>query len=147
MDDAAEVRKFKLLPVVVLAFLASAYFSFNEMRYAVWGKAITAKLVNVHQASGSRGRQRIIVEYEYVDGQGTVRRERDDLSRSAHIPVSEIVEIQYVPGVEDSSRLRTSANWYAVYIFLAMLVALIAALVMLWKFADAQVHGTKPRRR
>ncbi|HVW02198.1 MAG TPA: hypothetical protein VHB77_17735, partial [Planctomycetaceae bacterium] len=134
MDDAAEVRKFKLLLVVVLAFLASAYFSFKEMRYAFWGKAINARLLDVQQATGNRGRKRIVVEYEYVDGQGTVRRERDELSRLAHIPVSEFVEIQYVPGVEDSSRLTSSANWYAVYIFLAMIVALIVAIVMLWKF-------------
>jgi hypothetical protein len=86
------------------------------------------------------------VEYEYVDAQGTVHQERDELSRSAHIPVAEVVDIQYVPGVHDSSRLLSSANWFAFYIFLGMIVALIVAIVLLWRFADAQVHG-KPQRR
>lgn len=145
MDEASEVRKFKLLLVVGAAFLASAYFSFEEMRYAVWGQAMSARLIEVRQATGSRGRQQIIVEYEYVDAQGTVHRERDELSRSAHIPVGEVLDIQYVPGVNDSSRLLTSANWFAIYIFLGMVAAASVALVLLWKFAHAQVHGTKRR--
>jgi hypothetical protein len=119
MDD--ETKRFKVMLFVGVLLLVSAFFSWREMKYAVFGKRADAKLVRVYEtteyARRGRTRQRTMVEYQFTDSSGQTRKESDKLSDSATPPSGATVPVQYLAGSPGSSRLPENAQriWMIVF--------------------------------
>jgi hypothetical protein len=109
MDLDGETKRFKLLLFVGILFLVSAFFSWRELKYIAFGKRTDAKLVRVYEtteyARRGRTRQKQAVEYQFTDGGGQARTERDTIAASATPPRGPTVPIQYLDGSPGSSRL------------------------------------------
>ena len=149
MDHREEVAKFKWLLFAGIAFLLSAYFSWHELKYAVWGATAEATIVRTFETTeaGRRGTRRHIriVEYNFANEDGARRRERDDVSLDWTVP-DDKVTVQYLPGVEGSSRIKGNSNMLAVWIFLGCLAWLGFAGYRLYRQAGKAVGGKSPGR-
>jgi hypothetical protein len=118
MDVEDETARFKVMMVVGIVFLISAFLSWRELKYTMIGKQADAKLVRVYtfQDVGRRGRvrEKIAVEYEFKDAKtGGVRSESDTLPITAKPPKGPTVKVQYLEGSEGGSRLagNTQKIW------------------------------------
>lgn len=148
MDQDEELAKFKWLLIAVIIFLGSGYFSYKELKFAVWGATAEARVSETfatRNSSRRRSRPLLAVKYSFTDEDGNQFSERDDVP--IDWPVSENMTVQYLPGVEDSSRLLGHSSWLAVCVFLASLGLLGFAGYGLYKEATEAVHGKRPGRK
>jgi hypothetical protein len=120
MDD--EMRRLKWLLLAGLILIVSAFFSWRELKYAVLGSTVDARLVRTYETTegGRRGRSRekIAVEYEFTDKDGTVRKETDTISTSEPRPAGPTVLVQYRSGSPDASRLSGNSQRIWLLVFL-----------------------------
>ena len=143
MDDD-ELAKFKRILFAGIAFLVSAYFSYKELKFAVWGTTADATVTRTFETKNRRT-PLLAVEYTFLDEAGKSHSERDDVSLDWPVE-SEIMTVQYLPGVDDSSRLAGHSNKVVVWIFLACTAWFAVSGFKLYKEANDAVHG-KSRRR
>ncbi|MCA9018312.1 MAG: hypothetical protein KDA77_23525, partial [Planctomycetaceae bacterium] len=126
MDQDEELAKLKWILAAGVAFLVTGYLSFQELKYAVWGTTTEATVTRTFETStGSRRRSKMLlaVEYTFTDKEGQSHNERDDVPIDWPTPGPK-VNIQYLPGVEDSSRLEGHSSKVAVWMFLGCCVLL-----------------------
>lgn len=144
MDE--EVTKFKWLLGAGMIFLISAYFSLNELRYAVFARTVEARVTNVRetQSVGRRREPRLSIEYNFTEAGGATRSERDTVPVDWPVSSDGTIQIQYIPGVANASRLSGRGSWIAVAMFLASLIAIGVLLYKLHLEAHAPV---RPRTR
>lgn len=152
MDEEEELSKLKWLLIAVVVFLVSGFFSYQELKYAVWSTTTEADVTRTYTtevSSGRRFRRRrkkvLAVEYTFTDKDGSQHSERDKIPISAPTPGPKVT-IQYFTGVENSSRIKGYSRKLAVWIFLGCCVWLGYAGFKLYRLASEAVDG-KPRRR
>ncbi|QDT98225.1 hypothetical protein [Gimesia aquarii] len=152
MDEEEELSKLKWLLIAVVVFLVSGFFSYQELKYAVWSTTTEADVTRTYTTEVSSGRRFrrhrkkvLAVEYTFTDKDGNHHSERDDIPISAPIPGPKVT-IQYFSGVENSSRIKGYSRKLAVWIFLGCCVWLGYAGFKLYRLASEAVDG-KPRRR
>lgn len=118
MDD--EMRRLKWMLAAGVLFLVSAYFSWRELKYVMFGTQTDATLVRVYETTepGRRGRLREIlaVEYQFKESGGTVRKETDTLQIDTDRPTGPTVRVQYLDGSVGRSRL--SGNTRRIWLLL-----------------------------
>ena len=59
MDQDDEIRKFKMILVAGVAFLFSAYFSWQELKFALWGESAEARVTRTFETAERRRPQSI----------------------------------------------------------------------------------------
>lgn len=149
MDIDDEVGKFKHLMVAGVVFLVSGYIAFSELRYAIWSKTAEATVTKTHETA-STGRRRtplLAVYYSFSEADGTGRSERDDVPVDFPVDPNGKIQVQYLPGVTDSSRLVGHSGMGAVYLFLGCCVWLAIAGFQAWREIKAAMDGPRRRRR
>ena len=149
MDTDAEIARFKWLLVSGIVFLISGYFSYNELRFFVRGKTAEARVTRTRETqSGGRHSSPVLsVEYQFTEADGTSRSERDQVAIGSAVTANDLITVQYLPGVEDSSRVLGNSRMGAVYLFLACLAWLSFSGYQLWREATDAVHGSGRRKR
>lgn len=149
VDEQEELAKLKWILIAGIIFLISAYYSYQELKYAVWGATAEANVTRTFNTAESsrRGRRKnlLAVEYTFTDRDGKQHSERDDIPRNSPTPGPK-VNVEYLPGVEDSSRIEGYSSKVAVWIFLGCCILLVFAGFKLYQMASEAVDG-KPRRR
>jgi hypothetical protein len=147
MDEEEELKKFKWLLVAVITFLISTYYSWQELKFLVWGQTAQATVTNTFETSsgGRRSKPLLAVEYTFTDSATGPRSERDDVPIDWPVPESSVT-VQYLPGVADSSRLNGRSSRSAILIFLACVGWLGYQGFKLYKEANEAVHRRKKRR-
>lgn len=147
MDEEEELKKLKWLVVALVVFLISTYYSWQELKFVVWGQTAQANVTNTFETSsgGRRSAPLLAVEYTFTDSATGARSERDDVP--VDWPLSEnTVTVQYLPGVVDSSRLHGHSRQSAVLIFVACAAWLGYQGFKLYREASQAVHGRGKRR-
>lgn len=144
MDQDDEIRKFKMILVAGVAFLFSAYFSWQELKFAMWGESAEARVTRTFETA-ERRQPLLAVEYTFEDQKGRSYRERDDLPISFSAP-GEVVTVEFLPGVEDSSRIEGHSSMASVWVFLACLSWLGYSSYKLYRETSEAVHGGRRRR-
>ncbi len=149
MDEEHEIAKLKWLFFAGVAFLITGYLSYKEMKYAIRGKSAEATITRTFETTsvGRRGKPRkyLVVEYSFIDDDGKHQNDSDDVALDWPVP-EQSVTVEYLPGVERSSRIEGHSNMFAVWMFLGSCALLLFAGVKLYLMAREAVHG-KPRRR
>ena len=144
MDHDEELGKLKWLLVAVFAFLFSAYFSYQELKFAVAGVTADATVTNTFEVRGGRrSSPKLAVEYTFTDEDGAHHSERDDVSIGSSISENDTISVQYLPGAEDSSRIEGNSNSFAVAIFLGCLIWLGFSFFKLYR----EAQNPRPYRR
>lgn len=149
MDVDDEVKRFKQIMAAGFLFLISMYLSYQEFKYFIWSEVTIGQVARVFETKSSRRSPRKwAVEYAYVDNKGEHHRERDDIPISWPSP-QEQVDIQYLPGVHNSSRIRGNTHQFAVWMFGGSLAYLGYALYQLIREANEPIARTArpPYRR
>ena len=147
MDEEEELKKFKWLLLAVVVFFIATYYSWQELKFVVWGQTAQASVTNTFETStgGRRNRRLLAVEYTFTDSATGPRSERDDVPINWPVPAS-TVTVQYLPGIADSSRLNGHSRHSAIMILLACTGWLGYQGFNLYKEANQAVHGRKKRR-
>ena len=146
IDEEEELKKLKWILIAVVAFLVSGYLSFKELKYSVWGARAAATVTNTFETAASRRNPLLAVEYTFTDKDGQQHSEWDDVPFDWPVP-GPMVNVQYLPGVEDSSRLEGHSSKVAVWVFLGCCVLLGFAGFKLYQMASEAVDGPPRRRR
>ncbi len=148
MDEELELKRFKWILAAGLIFLFSMYYSYLELKYKIWGATAQATVTRTFESvsSGRRGRSTpmLAVEYTFTDSKTGARNERDDVSMDWPVPQG-TVEVEYLPGVVDSSRLKGHSNSFAVWMFFGSLAWVSFSIYRLAQEANAPIK--KSRRR
>lgn len=142
-DDLGAVKR---IGFAGLAFLLSAYASWKEVKFMMWGATATAEVVSVQEETGGRRRRSYLaVEYRFTEADGTSRSEKDDVPTSYEVTAPGTVNVQYLPGVADSSRLEGTANNTALFVFVGSIGWVAWTLYSFYREAHAPV-GPRSRR-
>jgi hypothetical protein len=151
MDRDEELARFKFLLGAAVVFLISGYFAYGELKFALLGKTAEATVIRTFNTKEmrSRGRSRelLVVEYQFIEANGTARSERDDVPAGWPLPTTGKVLVQYLPGMADSSRLEGHRSLVSVFVFLAALAGLTFFIVKLWREASAAVSETRGKKK
>ncbi len=151
MDQDEELAKFKWILIVGIALIMTGCYSLNELRYAVWGKSVEAKLTGAKEVTkqGRRGRTSTVlrVEYQFSEAGGASRSENDEVSTDWTLPSNGSVPVQYIPSVEHASRLQGHSNMLAVYLFLACIVGAVYAIYKVSLYVNDDGSSSKKKRR
>ena len=157
MDEDEELRKLKWLLIGGLVFLVSGWFAFGEMRYALFGSTVQARIVDVSDTElvGRRGRRTPMraIRYSFEESDGAQRTERDDVpldwtpAEGETLTAGSTVSVQYLSGKPDKSRLAGHKHSLPLAIFVVCLLGMLGFSVWLWRHAHEAVHGNPYRRR
>ena len=146
MDEQLELKKFKQILFAGTIFLVASISSCREFKYAFRGETTDAEVTRVFETEEMRGRGRrkklLAVEYTFTDAAGREHSERDDVPISTPAP-QDTVRVQYLPGVDDSSRLAGRENWFAVCLFFGGLAWLSVSVFSLVKEANEPIARSR----
>ncbi|MDA0833972.1 MAG: hypothetical protein O2955_05360 [Planctomycetota bacterium] len=149
-ETESEALKLKWLLIAGVAFLVSAYYSYREFKYLVWGKTVAAVVTRTyeHQELSRRGRKKTVrvVEYAFDDENNTNWRERDTVPLKRTI-TEPLVAVQYLPGERKSSRLEGNSHYFAVWVFLGCVTWLGYSFFRLYQEANEPVRRARPGSR
>ncbi|MBA4029493.1 MAG: hypothetical protein C0478_01030 [Planctomyces sp.] len=151
MDTDQEMQRLKGGLIILGVVLISGWFSFTELRYAVWGRQAEAVITNAEIGieRGRRGRETAVlnVTYSYQDQAGTQRNESESLPVDTHLSTGEKAMVSYLPGVERSTRLSGRPNYFAVIMFLVSIATMIGFIVWIARQANAPIPTSRHRRK
>jgi hypothetical protein len=153
MDKDVEYSKLKWLLIAGVGFIVSGFISMTELRYAVFGKTVDAKVSEIRQktVTGRRGSSHVEMSFDYhfPDADGKIRNEKDDVPEGWPRPADGTIPVQYIPGVEKASRLSGHSNLVAVYIFLVCTIVLGYVWFRFSKLANEPMtrYGGSKRRK
>lgn len=152
MDEDEELRKFKRIIIAIALFFICGWFAVGELRYMAFGNTADATVTELFETKKSRRWSQysmLAVRYSFTDEDGTTRTERDDVpldwepADGSTLAVGSKTPVEYLPGVEDKSRLSGNGDTFALVIFLIALAAIAAFGVWLWRHASEAVHGRR----
>ncbi|MDB5338083.1 MAG: hypothetical protein JWN70_3702 [Planctomycetaceae bacterium] len=151
MDQDEELAKFKWILVVGIALIMTGCYSLNELRYAVWGKSVEAKVTGAKEVTnrGRRGRTStaLRIDYQFSEAGGASRTEHDEVSTDWPLSSDGKVTVQYIPGAESSSRLLGHSNMFSVYLFLGCIACMAIAVYKVSLYVNDDGRSSKKRRR
>jgi hypothetical protein len=149
MDQENEIAKAKWLLISGVVFLVASYLTYREIVYLFQGHNAEGQVVRVfevtrHRRSFFNRRNNLIVEYSFVEANGTQRSGSDTVRPSWQYPEDGAVMIRYTPGKAGRSRLAGQVNWFGVVLFAVSVGAMVLFSIRLWVRAAEE---TRPRRR
>ena len=151
MDQESEVRRFKWILGSAAMFLLSGCYSYDELKYAMFGKHVDAHVLQKNEFNDARLRgpnvRMIAVKYQFAEAGGGIRSERDNVPLDWPFTAGDTVRVQYIPGVPDRSRLAGNNNLFPVAIFTVCLVLLGVSAFKLWREATDTGGRGKARSR
>ena len=111
VDDEVANAKFMLFAFV--AFLFSGYYSYIEMKYAIWGSDADANIVSIRESTVMRRRGRrepkLSIEYSFKDREGQTHTTKENVPIDWQ-PGGETVPIEYIQGAEVRSRIAGQSS-------------------------------------
>ena len=122
----------------------------TELKYAIRGKTTDAQVTEAkrYMSSGRTKTPHLDLKYSYQEADGASRGGRDDVPESWVPGDLKTVKVQYIPGVEDSSRIQASERMMPVYFFAAAALWLGYAIFKLAREASTPIaRGTRRRGR
>lgn len=133
----AEDLKGRFAIVVVVLFLISGWYSFQELRYAVWGRTVPATVTNVEHRQervyrrryGSRTREVTDITVQFAGADNTPQIGEITESGVSRVHPQQQLSIQYIPSKTDMIRLGNQQNWIALIFFFGGTVAMVGTLV------------------
>jgi hypothetical protein len=142
-----ETLQLRLMLIVGVLFIVSAFTSCQEIRYTTFGRTTAASIVKTQTVTNRRSRN-LLLTYSFADLDGTKRTEEDDVSLDFQ-PIQDdegrnIVSIQFIPGSPGASRIPGGGRWIIIGIFVIMLTALSIIAVRFW--IDFQKHQRRMAR-
>jgi len=147
VDHDNEIQRFKSVLIAAVVLLVAGYFSWQELKYKLWGKTAEATVTRTFEAqrSGRRGRRRTVqvVEYTYSEEGGTPRTAQKDFSLGAQLPETRF-HVEYLSG-EGVSRVAGDANWFAVAGFFGGLAWLGYSVYSIAREANAPIERSRRR--
>src|SRR3954466_1216070 len=106
MDIDDETRKLKIMLVVIVTFVISAFVAYSELQYALRGKTTEATVDRVYDTTGRRGGVTRHVQYHYHDAAGNLRNSSDTVADDFPENAKK-VQIEYLA---DTSRVAGHRN-------------------------------------
>ncbi|MBK8269516.1 MAG: hypothetical protein IPK83_14900 [Planctomycetes bacterium] len=116
-------RQIKMIFLVGLLFLMSAWMSCTEVKYGIGGKQAEAKVVSVKKVMNPsrHGSMKVMaVKYAWSEKGGTARTDVVNVEIDQAPALGDILAIDFLPGVH-GSRMQVRWNYIAVTFFLVML--------------------------
>lgn len=131
-----ESRSLITMLVAVVFFIVSIFMCFGELRYAVFGAQIDARVVQKVELKQKNSRRRaardmLEVTYSFADGSGPERKEKDLVGADWTFKDEGSVAVQYIPGSPGSSRLAGHDGKFWIVI---MLVCMAVCGFFGWRF-------------
>jgi len=143
--------KFRLFCGLFGVFIISLFFAFRELRFVIWGMTTQARLIDVYEGKDINVRgdsePALVVHYTFqdpVEGLG-MRDENDLLPIDWRRPGGETVQVQYIPGVKNASRLVGHRRMGSVVFCLASLAIVSGFILKLAREAKEPVPRPRPR--
>jgi hypothetical protein len=148
-ETQREASNLYLLLIAIGAFIVCTYLSYEELQYMRSGQTQAARLdsmrVQTHYRRGSRW-ETLQVSY-FINDNGKQRHELDEVdpdwfrSSAVVIPNStpgagsgpQIVQVQYIPGVEGRSRLVGHSYRWVIIPFVLSLGLMAYGVVTFWR--------------
>lgn len=127
----------RLAMLAVVVFLISGWYSFQEMRYAVWGRTVEGTVTQVEHRQervyrrrwGSRTRHFTAVTVQFLGVDNTVQSGEFRESGAHAIRPQQQLKVQYIPGDYHMVRLSGEQNWFAIIFFFGGLIAMVGTIV------------------
>jgi hypothetical protein len=116
-------RQIKMIFLVGLLFLLSAWMSCLEVKYVIWGMKADAKVISVKKVMNPsrHGSMKVMaVKYAWTEEGGTARTDVVNVEIDQAPALGDVLAIDYLPGVQ-GSRLQGRWNYIALTFFLVML--------------------------
>ncbi len=134
-EDREYLKLYALLFGIGL-FVVSAFYSFNELDYAIRGHTSAATLISKHQTNrGSRNGPTLLeVWYEFPDTDGTIRKEYDFVPLDWNFGTGSPLQVQFIPKSAYSSRLVGHTHSFWVIMFFASFIPIGYACYKFWRF-------------
>lgn len=141
-----EMQKVKWILAAGFVFLVSAFFSFNELRYLIWGKTVETRVQEkriVENTSRRGGKvEQLRVAYQFEDA-GNRRSEYDMLPTDWPVPDEGNIAVQYIPGDPGSSRL--AGHWSRMWVVI-FLLSIAALAFFIYRLAREANEPIRPKR-
>lgn len=147
-ERAAAIERWKLavLALLVVLFFLSGFGALSQARFAIWGKMVNAAVVKKGERVVDLPNKRVtlkLVEYQFVDVDGSVRTEGDvyvtepqwtkvEASGARGGEGGDGVMVDYIPGSPGSSHVSGKSNATLVWVFAGMLLVVIAWTGYIW---------------
>jgi hypothetical protein len=140
---------------VAVLFIASAVTSCQEVRYGIFGKEAVAtitdakEIMNTGRYGSSRAPASQMLTYTFLDTDGTKRVEKDSVSID-FVPTLQdaagrpAIDIQFIPGSLEVSRIPGPGRWYFIGLFCAASIAMVFVSVRFYK--NYQAHERRKAR-
>lgn len=142
-----ETLQLRLMLIVGVLFIVSAFTSCQEIRYTAFGRTADAAIVKT-QTVRNRRSSNLLLTYSFADLDGVKRTEEDDVALDFQPGEDDegnsIVSIQFIPGSPGASRIPGGGRWIIIGIFVIMLTALTVIAVRFW--IDFQKHQRRMAR-
>lgn len=147
MEHEDEIQRFKSILIAAGLMLVAAYFSWQELKFRVWGKTAEATVVRTFEATRSsrRGGRRTVqvVEYRFFEDASTPRTVQVDYGLNEDLPEQRF-QVEYLPG-EGVSRMAGQSNWIAIAGFFGGLAWLGYSVYRLAREASAPIERSRRR--
>ena len=148
MDLEDETAKFKIFAVALVVFLLSAYSSYAELKYTIWGQATSASITDVkHVQAMRRSPAHQLVKYSFQEKEGASRTGSFKVAETEHVPADAKIEVQYLAGEGGDSRPKGEKNIGSVIIFLGTLVFLGFSIFQMAREANPNYLRNKQSAR
>ncbi len=139
MDLDEETRKLKAMLFVAVVFIASCFYSCNELKYARGGKRVEGRIDDVTESVDRHGETRRQLHYHYHNDAGELRQGFDTVGDDFVRPASGKLEVEYLPG---ASRLAGHRNVAALVVFFLSLAAMLVGGVMFWQYVRRETKAS-----
>jgi hypothetical protein len=116
-------KKTRIFPLDIVILGCAVWFSYalyQEARYSRYGETAVAKVSHKKQASRGGGKggpsyQVLVLDYSYREASGTQREGRDEVRMDSPLIQSDgTVQVEFIPGIGDSSRIKGAKSPFAV---------------------------------
>ncbi len=150
MDQDFELGRAKWLGLFLVLLLVSCFISYSEVIYLFRGNNVQDFRITDVSTSETTKRlgittgERLLIDYEFIEPDGTHRTGQDHMSKDWVVPDNEMVAVRYTPGVNGTSRLAGHVNWLGIGFFIIALVAVGWFGYKLWREAR---EAYEPRKR
>jgi len=146
----ADVWKIRIFFGLLFTFIVSTYFAYEELKYAIWGKTVSAQLLDVHNTrdigGGGRSVAAIGVEYSFTDAERGARTEKDMVPTDWERPTGNEVLVEYIPGEKDASRIAGYRRVGSIVFFFGVLLVVGIFILKLAREANSQSADRRARR-